>query len=65
MHNILETATLLAIIGTLVSLAGFLIWNTLIRIEKKVDQSLCCSTKMPGRIAGEICEKRGVERTQM
>ena len=37
MHCIVETGTLLAIIGGLVSLAGFLIWNTLIRIEKKVN----------------------------
>ena len=45
MHNILETATLLAIIGALISLAGFLIWNTLIRIEKKVDQHCAVQQK--------------------
>ena len=34
---LLRLVCFVAIIGGLVSLAGFLVWNTLVRIEKKVD----------------------------
>lgn len=45
MHSIIETGTLLAIIGGLVSLAGFLVWNTLIRIEKNVEHHCAVQQK--------------------
>lgn len=53
MQTIIETGTLLAIIGGLISLAGFLIWNTLIRIEKKVEDQCVvqqkCREELPER----------------
>ncbi len=57
MHNLMETGTLLAIIGALVSLAGFLVWNTLIRIEKKVDENCAVQRKCREELPEKFVKK--------
>jgi len=46
MHDMAEhTSSLISIIGVLVSVVGFLVWRSLVRIETKLDENCAVQTR--------------------